>query len=45
MSESVLPMFSSKGFTVPDLTFRSLIHFEFVFVYHIRSVLTSFFYM
>ena len=33
MSESVLPMFSSKGFIVSGLTFRSLIHFEFIFVY------------
>ena len=30
MSESVLPMFSSKSFTVSSLTFRSLIHFEFI---------------
>ena len=29
MSESVLPMFSSRSFIVSDLTFRSLIHFEF----------------
>ena len=33
MSESVLPMFSSRSFIVSDLTFRSLIHFEFIFVY------------
>ena len=33
MSESVLPMFSSKSFIVSGLTFRSLIHFEFIFVY------------
>ena len=32
MSESVLPMFSSRSFIVPGLTFRSLIHFEFIFV-------------
>ena len=32
MSESVLPMFSSRSFIVSDLTFRSLIHFEFIFV-------------
>ena len=32
MSKSVLPMFSSKGFTVSGLTFRSRIHFEFIFV-------------
>ena len=33
MSENVLPMFSSKSFIVSMLTFRSLIHFEFIFVY------------
>ena len=27
-----LPMFSSKSFIVSGLTFRSLIHFEFIFV-------------
>ena len=26
-------MFSSKSFIVSGLTFRSLIHFEFIFVY------------
>ena len=34
MWESVLPMFSSRSFIVSGLTFRSLIHFEFIFVYH-----------
>ena len=29
---SVLPMFSSKSFIVPGLTFRLLIHFEFLYV-------------
>ena len=33
MSKHVLPTFSSKSFTVSDLTLRSLIHFEFIFVY------------
>ena len=33
MSESVLPRFSSRSFIVSGLTFRSLIHFEFIFVY------------
>ena len=33
MSESVLPMVSSRSFIVSGLTFRSLIHFEFIFVY------------
>ena len=37
MSSSVLPMFSSKSFIVSDLTFRSLIHFDFIFVYGIRQ--------
>ena len=30
-------MFSSKGFTVSGLTFRYLIHFEFIFVYGVRK--------
>ena len=30
-------MFSSKSFTVSDLMFRSLIHFEFIFVYGVRK--------
>ena len=29
-------MFSSKSFIVSGLTFRSLIHFEFIFVYGVR---------
>ena len=37
MSENVLPMFSSGSFIVSGLTFRSLIHFEFIFVYGIRK--------
>ena len=37
MSESVLPMFSSKSFIVSGLTLRSLIHFEFIFVYGVRK--------
>ena len=36
MSESVLPMFSSRSFIVSGLTFRSLIHFEFIFVYGVK---------
>jgi len=39
-------MFSSKRFRVPGLTFKSVIHFEFIFVYGVREVfLISFFYM
>ena len=30
-------MFSSKRFIVYGLTFRSLIHFEFIFVYGVRK--------
>ena len=30
-------MFSSKSFIVSDLTFRSLIHFEFICVYGVRK--------
>ena len=37
MWESVLPMLSSRSFIVSGLTFRSLIHFEFIFVYGIRK--------
>ena len=35
--QSVLPMFSSSSFIVSGLTFRSLIHFEFIFVYGVRK--------
>ena len=37
MPSSVLPMFSPKNFIVSGLTFRSLIHFEFIFVYGVRK--------
>ena len=37
MSESVLHMFSSRSFIVSGLTFRSLTHFEFIFVYGVRK--------
>ena len=37
MSKSVLPMFSSKSFIVSSLTFKSLIHFEFIFVYGVKE--------
>ena len=37
MSSSVLPMFSSKSFTVSGHIFRSLIHFESIFVYVVRK--------
>ena len=32
-----LPVFSSKSFVVSGLTLRSLIHFEFIFVYGVRK--------
>ena len=34
MSETVLSIFSSRSFTVSGLSFRSLIHIQFIFVYH-----------
>ena len=37
MSEIVLPMISSRSFIVSGLTFRSLIHLEFIFVYGVRK--------
>ena len=37
MLESVLPMLSSGSFIVSDLMFRSLIHFEFIFVHGVRK--------
>ena len=37
MSESVLPMVASRSFIVSGLTFRPLIHFEFIFVYDVRK--------
>ena len=37
MSWNVLLMFSSKSFKVSGLTFKSLIYFEFIFVYGIRK--------
>ena len=33
MSKNVLPRFSSRSFMVSSLTFRSLTHFEFIFIY------------
>ena len=37
MSESVLPMFSPRSFILSGLTFTSLTHFEFIFVYGVRK--------
>ena len=36
MSENVLPMLSSSGFIVLWLVFKSLSHFEFIFVHDIK---------
>ena len=45
VSLSVLPMFSSESFIVSGLTFGSLIHFEFLFVYGVRKCSNFFFYI
>ena len=37
MSKSVLPIFSPKSFLASSLSFRSLIHSEFIFVYGVRE--------
>ena len=37
MSKSLLPVFSSGSFMVSGLTFKSLIHVEFIFVYGITQ--------
>ena len=37
MSENVLPVFSSRSFMMSDLIFKSLSHFEFIFVYGVRE--------
>ena len=37
MLESVLPMLSARSLIFSGLTFRSLIHFEFIFVYGVRK--------
>ena len=37
MPFSVLPMLSSESFLVSGLKFRSLMHFEFIFVYGVRK--------
>ena len=45
ISKSIWPMFSAKSFIMSGLIFRSLIHFEFIFVYDARKCSISFFYM
>ena len=37
MSESVWPVFPSRSLIVSGLVSRSLIHFEFIFVYGVRK--------
>ena len=37
MSESVLPVFSSRSFIISGLIFSSLIYFEFINVYGVRT--------
>ena len=37
MSKGVLSVFSYKSFILPSLTFRSLIHFELIFIYNVRE--------
>ena len=37
LGQRVFCLFSSRSFIVSGLTFRSLIHFEFIFVYGIRT--------
>ena len=44
MSESIFPMFSSESFIVSDLIFRSLIHYEVVFMYGVREYSNFIFY-
>ena len=44
-SKSVLPMFSSKSFTVSGFTLRSLVYFEFIFMYDVRECYYLFIYL
>ena len=37
MSENVLPLFSSRSFMVSCFTFKSLNHFEFIFVCSVKG--------
>jgi len=37
MSKNDLPILSSTGFVVSSVTFRSLFHFEFIFVYSVKK--------
>ena len=44
-SKSVLPMFSSRSFLVPSVTFRSLFDLSLFLCVVLENVLISFFYM
>ena len=37
MSKSILPMFSSRSFIITGVTFKSLMHSQFIFVYDVRE--------
>ena len=45
MLNGVLPRFSSRSFIVPGLMLRSLVHFEFIFLYGVRECSNFIFYM
>ena len=45
MSKCTLLMFSSKSFIVSGLKFKSLNHFEFIFVYGVRKCYNFFFFL
>ena len=45
MSEDVLCMFSSRSFMVSHLMFKSLSHFEFIFVWSVRECSNFIIYM
>ena len=38
-------MFSSRSFMISGLTFKSLLYFEFIFIYGVRDFLISYFYI
>ena len=44
MSKGILPILSSRSFIVSAVTFRSLIYFEFIFVYGVREYSIFLFY-
>ena len=43
--ENVLPVFSSRSLMVSHLTFKSLNHFEFIFVHDVRMCPVSLIYL